>query len=70
VALLGLADEGALEHLRAAALDFAVRNFEAASATAAWAALPRAAVDAVAREATGLLRHSLALLADLRSQTR
>jgi len=28
VALLGLADEGALEHLRAAALDFAVRNFD------------------------------------------
>jgi hypothetical protein len=70
VALLGLADEGALAHLRAAALDFAVRHFEAASATAAWGALPRRAADAVAREATGLLRHSLALLADLRSQTR
>lgn len=65
VALLGLAEDAALPHLRAAALDFAVRHFNAAAATAAWAGLPRRCVDGVAREATALLQRSLTLLADV-----
>ena len=64
VALLGLAEDAALGHLRAAALDFAVRHFDAAAATSAWAALPRRCVDRVAREATALLQRALGLLAD------
>ncbi|KAK9839878.1 hypothetical protein WJX81_008227 [Elliptochloris bilobata] len=65
VALLGLAEDAALPYLRAAALDFAVRHFDAAAATSAWSALPRRCVDSVAREATALLQRSLSLLADV-----
>ena len=49
-ALLGLADEAGLTHLRAVALDFAVMHFDAVAKTAAWAGLPRSCADAVAAE--------------------
>ena len=49
-ALLGVADEAGLSHLRAVALDFVVMHFEAVAKTTAWASLPRACADAVAAE--------------------
>ena len=49
-ALLGLADEAGLTHLRAVALDFAVMHFDPVAKTAAWAGLPRSCADAVAAE--------------------
>ena len=49
-ALLGLADEAGLTHLRAVALDFAVMHFDPVAKTAAWAALPRSCAEAVAVE--------------------
>ena len=49
-ALLGLADEAGLTHLRAVALDFAVMHFDHVARTAAWAGLPRSCADAVAAE--------------------
>ena len=49
-ALLGVADEAGLSHLRAVALDFVVMHFEAVARTSAWAGLPRACADAVAAE--------------------
>ncbi|CAL8462859.1 g2393 [Coccomyxa elongata] len=61
-ALLGLADEAGLAHLRAVALDFVVHNFPAVAATAAWAALPRACADAVGAEAAARFRHSVELM--------
>ena len=49
-ALLGVADEAGLAHLRAVALDFAVMHFGPVAKTAAWAGLPRSCADAVAME--------------------
>ena len=49
-ALLGVADEAGLSHLRAVALDFVVMHFQAVARTTAWANLPRACADAVTAE--------------------
>ena len=54
-ALLGVADEAGLSHLRAVALDFVVMHFDAVAKTGAWAGLPRACADAVAAEVLTLL---------------
>lgn len=67
-ALLGLADEAGLPHLRAVALDFVVQHFPAVSATAAWAALPRSAADAVAAEATARFKHSVEIMRGMAAQ--
>ncbi len=57
-ALLGMADEAGLSHLRAVALDFVVMHFEAVAKTTAWASLPRACADAVAAEVRSPLNAS------------
>lgn len=67
-ALLGLADEAGLPHLRAVALDFVVRHFPEVSATAAWAQLPRSCADAVASEAAGRFRHAVDLMRSMAAQ--
>lgn len=50
-ALLALADDHGLTHLRSVALDFIVHNMPAVKATEAWAALSWSQVEAVAVEA-------------------
>ncbi|EIE27207.1 PCMT-domain-containing protein [Coccomyxa subellipsoidea C-169] len=67
-ALLGLADEAGLPHLRAVALDFVVQHFPAVSATPAWAALPRSAADAVAAEAAARFKHSVDIMRGMAAQ--
>lgn len=54
-ALLGMADEAGLSHLRAVALDFVVMHFGAVAKTTAWANLPRACADAVTAEVSSHL---------------
>ena len=53
-ALLGVADEAGLGHLRSVALDFVVMHFDGVAKTGAWAGLPRACADAVAAEVSAL----------------
>ncbi|CAL5223332.1 g5831 [Coccomyxa viridis] len=69
-ALLGVADEAGLSHLRAVALDFVVMHFEAVAKTTAWASLPRACADAVAAEATSRFKHSMELMRKMTAQTK
>jgi hypothetical protein len=69
-ALLGLADEAGLPHLRAVALDFVIAHFPAVAATPAWAALPRGCADAVAAEACARFGHALGLMRGLAAREK
>ena len=57
-ALLGIADEAGLGHLRSVALDFVVMHFDGVAKTSAWAGLPRACADAVAAEVSTLYNNA------------
>lgn len=61
-ALLALADETGLAHLRAVALDFIVHNHEAVANTAAYSSLTKHQVDLVAAEACQMLRRMSTVL--------
>jgi len=57
-ALLGVADEAGLGHLRSVALDFVVMHFDSVAKTSAWSGLPRACADAVAAEVSTLYNNT------------